>query len=81
MDASNVQRLIDTVASDFGLPFQVVSIAALDEEWMILVRDTARRRPVRFSIHDGQATAIRGAVKHRLEALVRECPVALSPDN
>jgi hypothetical protein len=74
MDASNVQRLIDTVASDFGLPFQVVSIAALNEEWMIVVRDTARRRPLQFSVHDGQAAAIRGAAKHRLEALARDYP-------
>jgi hypothetical protein len=73
MDASNVERLVDTVAADFGLPFQVVSIAALDEEWMIVVRDTARRRPLRFSVHDGQPAAIRGAVKHRLEALIRDC--------
>lgn len=73
MDASNVERLVDTVATDFGLPFRVVSIAPLNEEWMIVVRDTARRRPLRFSIHDGQAAAIRGAVKHRLEALIRDC--------
>lgn len=72
MDAANLEQLVDTVAMDFGLPFQVVSIAALDAEWMIVVRDTARRRPLRFSIHDGQAAAIRGAVKHRLEALVRD---------
>ena len=72
MDASNVERLVDTVAADFGLPFRVVSIAQGVEEWMIVVRDIARRRPERFSIHDGQASDIRGAVKHRLEALVRE---------
>ena len=72
MDASNVERLIETVATDFGFPFQVVSIAPFNEEWMVVVRDVARRRPMRFSIHDGQAAAIRGAVKHRLEALVRD---------
>lgn len=72
MDASNLERLVDTIATDFGLPFQVVSIAALDAEWTIVVRDTARRRPLKFSIHDGQAAAVRGAVKHHLEALVRD---------
>ena len=72
MDASNLERLVDTIATDFGLPFEVVSIAALDAEWTIVVRDTARRRPMQFSVHDGQAAAVRGAVKHRLEALVRD---------
>ena len=70
MDAANIERLVDTVATDFGLPFQVVSIAPGHEEWMILVRDTARRCPLRFSIHDGQPAAIRGAVKHRLESFL-----------
>ena len=73
MDVSNLERLVDNVATDFGFPFQVVSIAALNEEWMIVVRDTARRRPLRFWIHDGHAAAIRGDVKRRLEALVRDC--------
>lgn len=73
MNASNLERLVDNVATDFGLPFQVVSIAALDAEWTIVVRDTARRRPLKFSIHDGQAAAVRGDVKRRLEALVRDC--------
>jgi len=72
MDASNVERLVDTIAADFGLPFQVVSIAARDEQWMIVVRDTARRRPLQLCIHDGQPAAVRGAVKHGLEALVRD---------
>lgn len=72
MDASNLERLVDNVATDFGLPFQVISIAALDTEWTIVVRDTARRRPLRFSVHDGQAAAVRSAVKHRLEALARD---------
>lgn len=73
MDASNVERLVDTVASDFGLPFKVVSIAPIHQAWTILVRDTATRRPLQFSIHDGQAAAIRGAVKQCLEGLVRDC--------
>ena len=76
MDASNLERLVDNVAADFGLPFQVVSIAALDAEWTIVVRDTARRRPLQFSVHDGQAAAVRGAVKHRLEALARDRPAS-----
>jgi hypothetical protein len=72
MDAATLEMLVDTVATDFGLPFQVVSIAAEHQEWTIVVRDTTRRRPLRFSIQDGQAPALRGAVKHRLEALVRD---------
>ena len=38
---------------------------------MILVRDTARRCPLRFSIHDGQPAAIRRRKwKHRLESFL-----------
>ena len=70
MDASTVERIVRGVAADFGLPFELVSVVESGDLWKIIVRDTVRRRPCRFSIFDGPPAAMRRTVKDHLEALL-----------
>ena len=49
--------------------------SAIGEEWDILVRDGARR-PLSFSVDNGQPAAMRSAIKDHLDALLGRSDLA-----